>query len=50
MKFHRIVCLSALLTLPNLALAKLPPNSALGQVEGTLDFYARIDPQSAAKY
>ena len=50
MKLHRIVCLSALLALPNLALAKLPPNSALGQVEGTLDFYARIDPQSAAKY
>jgi hypothetical protein len=50
MRFHRIVCLSALLALPNLALAKLPPNSALGQVEGTLDFCAQIDPQSAAKY
>jgi hypothetical protein len=50
MKLHRIVCLSALLALPNLALAKLPPNSALGQVEGTLDFCAQIDPRSAAKY
>lgn len=50
MKFHRIGCLSALLALPNLALAKLPPNSALGQVEGTLDFCAQLDPQSAAKY
>jgi hypothetical protein len=50
MRLHRIACLSALLALPNLALAKLPPNSALGQVEGTLDFCAQIDPQSAAKY
>ncbi|HWX91868.1 MAG TPA: hypothetical protein VNY29_04475 [Terriglobales bacterium] len=49
MKLHHIVCLSALLALPNLALAKLPPNSALGQVEGTLDFWAQIDPLSAAK-
>jgi len=50
MKILRIVCLSALLALPNLALAKLPPPSALGQVEGTLDFCAQVDPQSAAKY
>jgi len=50
MKLHRIVCFSALLAFPNLALAKLPPNSALGQVEGTLDFCAHIDPQSAATY
>jgi hypothetical protein len=50
MKIHRMLCLSALLALPNLALAKLPPNSTLGQMEGTLDFCAQIDPQSASKY
>jgi ABC-type taurine transport system substrate-binding protein len=50
MKIHRLFCLSALLVLPNLALAKLPPNSSLGQVEGTLDFCAQADPQSASKY
>jgi hypothetical protein len=50
MKIHRILCLSALIALPQLALAELPPNSALGQVEGTIDFCAQVDPQSAAKY
>ena len=50
MKIHRILCLSAAIALPQLALAKLPPNSALGQVEGTLDFCAHVDSQSAAKY
>jgi hypothetical protein len=50
MKILRTVCFSAFLAVPNLALAKLPPNSALGQVEGTLDFCAQADPQSASKY
>ena len=50
MRIYRILCLSMAITLPQLALAKLPPNSALGQVEGTLDFCAQADPQSAAKY
>lgn len=50
MKIHRILCLSVVIALPQLALAKLPPNSALGQVEGTLDFCAEVDPQSTAKY
>ena len=50
MKIHRILCLSAAIALPQLALAKLPPQPALGQVEGTLDFCAQIDQRSAAKY
>jgi len=50
MKILRTFFFSALLAVPNLAVAKLPPNSALGQVEGTLDFCAQADPQSAAKY
>jgi len=50
MNIHRMLCLSALLVVPTLALAKLPPNSSFGQVEGTLDFCAQVDPQSAAKY
>jgi hypothetical protein len=37
MKLHGVVCLSALLALPNFALVKLPPRSALGQVEGMLE-------------
>jgi hypothetical protein len=50
MKIHRMLCLSALLALPTLALVKLPPNSSFGQVEGTLDFCAQVDPQSAENY
>jgi len=50
MKIQQILCVSALLVLPNLALAKLPPNSSLGQVEGTLDFCIQADPQSAENY
>jgi len=50
MKIHRMLCVSALLALPNLALAKLPPSSTLGQLEGTVDFCAQVDPQSADKY
>ena len=51
MKIHRILCLSAAIALPQLALAtKLPPKPALGQVEGTLDFCAQVDQRSAAKY
>jgi len=51
MKIHRILCLSAAILIPQLALAKLPlPNDAFGKIEGTLDFCAQIDPHSAAKY
>src|ERR1700756_5276247 len=50
MKTHRILCLAAVLVLPQLGMAKLPPSSALAQVEGTLDFCAKNDPQSAGKY
>jgi len=51
MKIHRILCLGAALVIPQLALAKLPlPNDALGKIEGTLDFCAQADPQSASTY
>jgi len=51
MKIFRIACLSAALALPPLALAKLAlPNDLFGKVEGTLDFCAQANPQSAAKY
>jgi tRNA/tmRNA/rRNA uracil-C5-methylase (TrmA/RlmC/RlmD family) len=37
--------------LPPLALAKLPvPNEVLGKIEGSLDFCAQADPQSADRY
>jgi hypothetical protein len=51
MKTFRIACLSAALMLAPLALAKLAiPNDAFGTIEASLDFCARVDPQSAAKY
>src|SRR5690349_19929353 len=51
MRTFRIVCLSAALTLTPLALAKLQlPNDLFGRVEGSLDFCAQADPQSATKY
>lgn len=51
MKVSRILCLSVALALTPLALAKLQlPNDVFGRVEGSLDFCAQADPQSAAKY
>jgi hypothetical protein len=51
MRRSRIACISAILLLGPLALAKLPvPNEVLGRVEGALDFCAQADPQSADKY
>jgi len=51
MKIHRVLCLGAALVLAPVALAKLPfPNESFGKVEGTLDFCAQSDPQSASKY
>jgi hypothetical protein len=51
MKIHRILCLGAAIVIPQLALAKLPfTNDAFGKIEGTLDFCAQVDPQTAAKY
>jgi len=51
MKTLRNLCLSAVLMLPLLALAKLQvPNDVLGKVEGGLDFCAQVDPDSASQY
>jgi hypothetical protein len=51
MKIGRMVCFGTILALAPLALAKLPySNDALGRVEGTLDFCAQSDAQSASKY
>lgn len=51
MRIFRIVCVSAILMLASLAIAKLAvPNGVLGQTEGALDFCAQADPQSAEKY
>jgi hypothetical protein len=49
-RIHFILCVCIPLVLPQVSLAKLPPKSSLGQVEGMLDFCARVDSQSAAKY
>ena len=51
MQTHRIALLLAALVVPRLALAELPfPNDTFGRMEGTIDFCARVDSQSAAKY
>jgi hypothetical protein len=50
MKFHRMLCLSVTLVIPQLAPAKVPmPDKSLGQIESILDFCGQADPQSAAK-
>lgn len=51
MRMFRIVCLSAVLAVSPLALAKLAlPNDAFGRIEGALDYCSKADPQSAPKY
>ena len=51
MKIHRILCVGAVLVIPQLALAKLPmPHDAFGKIEGTIDFCAQTDPQGASTY
>jgi hypothetical protein len=51
MKIHRVILLGTALVTAPLAMAKLPfTNDALGKIEGTLDFCAQNDSQSAAKY
>jgi hypothetical protein len=51
MKICRVLCLGAALVLVPAALAKLPfPNETFGKMEGTLDFCAQSDAQSASKY
>jgi hydroxypyruvate isomerase len=51
MKIHRILCLSAVIWLPQLAQAELLfTNQALGMVQATLDFCARVDARDAATF
>jgi hypothetical protein len=50
MKTYAILCLSAAIVFPAFALAKLPPNSAFGQLEATIDYCAQSDASSAPKY
>jgi hypothetical protein len=50
MKFHRTLCFCVSIALPPLAVAKLPPSPAFGQLEGMLDFCAQADSESAVKY
>lgn len=51
MKIHRILCLCAAITLPQLALAERPfTNQSLGTTQSTVDFCARINPGAASKY
>lgn len=51
MKFYRILCLSAVIAVPQFTPASpaVPPN-ALGQVEATVNFCSKVDSKSADKY
>ena len=51
MRVQRIVLLIAAVVIPRLALAELRfSNDTFGKMDGTFDFCARVDSQSAAKY
>jgi len=51
MKIHRLVLVCAAIMIPQLGNAKLPfTNDIFGKLEGTLDFCAKADPESAPKY
>jgi hypothetical protein len=51
MKIYRILCLGAAIVIPQLALAKLPfTEDVFGKSEGTLDFCAQVNVESAPKY
>jgi hypothetical protein len=50
MKTYAILCLLAVIAFPAFALAKLPPNPAFGQLEGTIDYCAQADASSASRY
>jgi hypothetical protein len=50
MKTYAVLCLSAAIELPAIALAKLPRNPAFGQLEGTIDYWTQADASLAAKY
>jgi hypothetical protein len=50
-KIFFVVCISAALAIPQLAIAAQPPAPAeLGQLEGILDTCSRANPKSAADY
>ena len=51
MKIHRMVLVCAAIMIPQLVDAKPPfTNDIFGRLEGTLDFCAKADPESAPKY
>jgi hypothetical protein len=51
MKFHRVLCGCLALSASQFALADLPMSRpALGQLEGILNFCAKVDPSMAKQY
>jgi hypothetical protein len=50
MKIYSILFWSIAIVLPQIAMARLPPNPAFGQLEGTIDYCAQANAPSAAKY
>ncbi len=51
MKIIRLCCLATFIVFPSLAMAELPFSSqGLGQVEATLDFCSKTNPQAAEKF
>ena len=51
MKMFRVVCLAAAIVMPSLAMAELPfSKQGLGQVEATIDYCSKVNPQEAQKF
>jgi hypothetical protein len=51
MKIHRLLFVWAAITIPQLAIAKLPfTNDTFGKLEGAVSFCSKVNPESAAKY
>jgi len=51
MKIRRVLCLSFVLVIPQMAFAKLPmPPESLAKIEGTLDFCSEVNPKGAPTY
>jgi hypothetical protein len=51
MRVHRILFVCAAIAIPQLSTAKLPfSNDAFGKVEGIMNYCAKVNPESAAKF
>ena len=51
MKIHRVLFVCAAITIPQLAMSKLPfTNDTFGKLEGAVSFCSKVNPDSATRY